>query len=139
MKDNVTVYLREGTYQLEDTLRFGPLDSGTAEHSVTYAAVDGAKVTVSGGRDIRGWKRGNDGFWTVELPEVKAGEWFFRQLYADGERLSRGRYPEEGFLKIKSVSQDYKTLQFTEPLPCATSADRTQRSSSFRTGLSHES
>jgi len=117
LKDDIVVYLGGGTYCLEKTLRFGPLDGGNSEHSVTYVAAAGEKVTISGGRAIRGWKRGKGGLWTVTLPDVKAGKWFFRHLYAEGKRLPRGRYPEEGFLKIKSVSRDSKTLQFTEPLP----------------------
>ena len=117
LKEDIVVYVKGGTYQLDKTLRFGPRDGGNSQHSVTYAAAAGEKVILSGGREIRGWKQGADGLWTVDLPEVKSGKWFFRQLYADGERLPRGRYPEEGFLKIKSVSQDYMKLQFTEPLP----------------------
>ena len=117
LRDDVVVYLSAGTYYPEKTLQFGPLDGGTAEHSVTYAAVDGEQVTISGGREIAGWRRGDDGVWTTELPDVKAGKWFFRQLYADGKRMPRGRYPEKGFLKIKSVSKDRKTLRFDKPLP----------------------
>jgi len=117
LKDDVVVYLRGGIYYLEKALKFGPLDGGTKERSVTYAAAEGQGVTISGGREIHGWKQGSDGLWTLELPDVKAGKWFFRQLYADGKRMPRGRYPAEGFLKIKRVSKDYKTLQFTEPLP----------------------
>jgi len=117
LKDNVVVYLQGGTYCLEDTLPFGPLDGGNSEYSVTYAAATGELVTISGGREVSGWKQGDNGLWSVELPDVKAGKWFFRQLYAGGKRMPRGRYPEEGFLKIKSISKDYRTLQFTEPLP----------------------
>ena len=117
LNDDVAVYLRGGTYYLDKTLRFGPKDGGTPQYSVTYAAVQGQQATLSGGRRIGDWKRDGRGFWTVELPDVKAGKWFFRQLYADGRRLPRGRYPEKGFLKIKGVSKDHTKLQFTEPLP----------------------
>lgn len=112
LKDDTVVYLRGGTYFLEETLRFGPLDGGTAEHSVTWTAAEGETVTLSGGRAIQGWQREEGNMWSVGLDD-----WNFRQLYADGERLPRGRYPEEGFLKIESVSEDYRTLRFTEPLP----------------------
>lgn len=117
LTDDVVVYLRGGIYRIAEPLRFEPRDGGTAEHSVTYAASDGERVVISGGREIRGWTKTGDGLWSVDLPEVKNGQWHFRQLFADGERLARGRYPKHGFLKIQSVSPDYKTLQFTEPLP----------------------
>jgi hypothetical protein len=65
---------------------------------------------------ITGWTQGADHMWTVKLKHVKNGSWWFRQLYADGERLARGRYPEQGFFKIKRVSRDYTKLEFTTPL-----------------------
>jgi len=55
--------------------------------------------------------------WSTEIGEVKAGDWHFRQLYADGERLLRGRFPKEGLLRIKKVSSDVKTIEFDRGLP----------------------
>ena len=66
---------------------------------MTYTAAEGQRVTISGGREIHGWK-GSDGFWTLELPDVKAGKWFFRQLYVDGKRMPRGRYPGRGKRRV---------------------------------------
>lgn len=117
LKKDVVVRLRGGVYTLDRTLKLGPEDGGTSEHSVTYAAYPGEKPVLSGGRVITGFKRGQDDMWTVRLGDVKDGKWWFRQLYVDGQRLLRGRYPEEGFFKIKNVSKDYMKLQFTTPLP----------------------
>jgi hypothetical protein len=90
---DVTVLIRGGTYRLEQPLIFGPEDSGTAQHSVTYAAWPGEKVVLSGGRIISGWRRGTGPIWTVELAAVKAGQWCFRQLFVDGRRAIRARTP----------------------------------------------
>lgn len=90
---NVTVLIREGTYQLDAPLTFGPADSGTEKHSITYAAYPDEKVVISGGRRITGWKRGAGNLWTVELPDVKAGNWYFRQLFVNGRRAIRARTP----------------------------------------------
>jgi len=117
LQEDVTVFLRGGTYRLECILRFDPRDSGTGAHSVTYAAYPGQTPVLSGGRVITGWRPGQGGRWTVTLPAVKKGKWWFRQLYADGQRLARGRYPAEGFLKIKTVSQDLMKLSFNSALP----------------------
>lgn len=114
---DVTVFLRGGTYHLEQTLQFGPQDSGTREHKVTYTAYPGETPVVSGGRTIADWQAGKHNRWTVTLPTVRNGTWWFRQLYRNGKRLARGRYPAEGFLNIKGVSKDYHNLSFTTPLP----------------------
>ena len=114
---DIVISLRQGRYQLEKEIVFGPEDGGNAEYAVTYAAYPGEKPVLSGGRLITGWQKGKDGMWTLKLNDVKNGKWWFRQLYADGQYLARGRYPETGFLRIKKRSNDFKGLQFKQPLP----------------------
>jgi hypothetical protein len=90
---DMLVLIRGGTYRQNETLVFGPEDSGTEKCSVTYAAYPGERVMLSGGRRITGWKRGEGDIWTTELPEAKAGQWYFRQLFVDGKRAVRARTP----------------------------------------------
>ncbi|MCE5248891.1 right-handed parallel beta-helix repeat-containing protein [bacterium] len=93
----VTVYIGGGVYTLSKPVVFTPEDSGTAEFLVTYAAVPGESPVVSGGKAITGWKKGADSAWTAEIPEVKAGTWYFRQLFVNGKRCQRARTPDNGF------------------------------------------
>ena len=78
---NWRVLVRGGTYPQPGTLVFGPEDSGTERYSITYAAAPGEKVVLDGGRRITDWKKGEGEIWRAELPEVKTGKWYFRQLY----------------------------------------------------------
>jgi hypothetical protein len=117
LEEDVLVLIRGGTYHLEKPFFLGPKDSGTREHSITYAAYPGERVVLSAGRPITGWKAGPDDRWTVELPAVREGRWWFRQLYADGQRLPRGRYPETGFLKLRSLAGDHRELECATSLP----------------------
>ncbi len=109
-----TVLIREGTYFLSDPLVFAPEDSGT-----TYAAYPGEKPVISGGRRITGFTRNPDGAWETQIPDVKTGKWYFRDLYVNGERRSRPRLPSIGFHSItQSLGDDvrdsfiYKEGQF---------------------------
>jgi hypothetical protein len=114
-KENVTVVLRGGTYELSEPLAFGPEDSGTEKFAVTYAAAPGEKVVVSGGRKITGWKKGEGEVWTVTLPDAKDGKWAFRNLWVNGRRAVRARLPNEDDnpsrvqLQDSSLSKDLKT------------------------------
>ena len=117
LKSDVQVLLRGGIYHLNDPLVLTPADGGNHEFAVTYAAWPGEKPVLSGGRPITDWTAGEDNMWTAVLPDVKSGKWWFRQLYADGQRLSRGRYPESGFLKIKERSDDFMSLKLSQVLP----------------------
>ena len=93
LSEPVDVLIAAGTYPLEKPVVFEPADSGTAECPVTYRAAPGAKPVFSGGRPIRGFKKQSDGTWSVHLPEVAAGKWYFEQLYVDGRRATRARSP----------------------------------------------
>ena len=115
LKDDVTVVIGTGVYELSEPLKFGPGDSGSKEHAVTWRAADDGIVIVSGGRRITGWKRGAGKLWTTTIPEVKAGKWRFRQLFVDNRRATRARTPNAGSktshlqLTSTALSKDLKT------------------------------
>ncbi|MCP4309672.1 MAG: hypothetical protein GY790_00280 [Bacteroidetes bacterium] len=107
----VEVIIRGGVYHLKKTLELKPEDSGTKNAPVTWRAAENERVVLSGGRAIDGkWKKDSDGkTWYVDLPEAKGwvrdltqpeayqqnpdGPWHFRQLYVDGKRATRARFP----------------------------------------------
>ncbi len=92
LQEDVTIYLHGGVYGLTDTLAFGRADSGDASHSITYAAIDGEKVIVSGGSVITGWEKGPDDIWHATVPPSSS----FRQLFVNGHRATRARTPNAG-------------------------------------------
>lgn len=94
----VNVMVRGGTHFLDETIVFGPEDSGTEDCCITYMAYPGEKPVISGGRKIAGpWKSYKGEIMVCSIDQVKAGEWYFRQLFANGERQTRARFPAEGF------------------------------------------
>ncbi len=103
----VNIILRGGFYELSRPLVFGGGDFGTVRCPVVYRAERGQKVVLSGGRRIRGWVKLEGNHWVVSLPEVKAGRWYFRQLFADGRRLQRACLPAEGFYTTAGPLTDY--------------------------------
>ncbi len=100
-KTPYTVLIRGGVYRLTEPLVFTHRDSGAEGAPVVYAAFPGEKPVLSGGRPIKGWKRGQGDIWTAEVPEVKAGKWYFQQLFVNGERRTRARTPNDGYLRCE--------------------------------------
>lgn len=86
------VLLRGGVYRLSQTVTFTPQDSGTPENPITYAAYPGEQPILSGGCVIDGFQPAG-GVQSVPLPEVRAGTWSFRSLFAGGRRQIRARHP----------------------------------------------
>lgn len=112
---SITVYLRGGTYRTVQPLVFGPQDGGTAEHSVTYAAYADEQPVISGARPIRNWREADDGAWIADLPDAAAGNWRFRELFVNGRRAVRARYPDNGYLHIEKAFADRRSGFFAKP------------------------
>src|SRR5262245_9278522 len=92
----VTVLVQGGTYTLTSPLVFTPEDSGTKDAPVVYAAAGKERPLFSGGRRLTGWKEmtiGDKKLWVAELPDVRAGKTYFRQLWVNGQRRTRARHP----------------------------------------------
>jgi len=101
----VQVFLRGGVYSLKAPLVFEPQDSGTAAAPVTYLAYGKEKPVLSGGVPVTGWSKGANGVWTTTIPQVKAGNWYFSQLYINGKLRHRARTPNEGFYRVKGMPE----------------------------------
>ena len=103
---NVTVLIRDGTYSLTEPVVFGPEDSGTAEHSVTYAAYPGEVPEFVGGVRITGWTKHEGDIWQAAIPDGIEPN----PLFENGRRLELARAPDTGYFRIeKAVAGKPKT------------------------------
>jgi hypothetical protein len=100
------VNVADGTYPLTEPLVLSPADSGTQQAPVIYQAAAGARPVFTGGRVLRGWRKGENGLWTVHVPEVAAGRWYFEQLFVDGRRATRARTPNKFYFYMQDVHQE---------------------------------
>lgn len=99
----VTVYLGGGTYRRSEPFVLTPQDSGAPGAPVTWAACPGERPVLSGGVPISGWRETDAGVWSVELPAVRDGKWYFRQLFLRGQRRFRPRHPSTTLLKVEDA------------------------------------
>ena len=96
----VTVNLMGGVYELSAPVKV------SGEVQVKIASAPGEKAIISGGRALGGVNEGElNGMrlWTVELPEVKEGKWYFKSLFAGETRRPRACLPREGFYWMEDV------------------------------------
>lgn len=110
-KASVEVIIKGGIYYLAQTIEFTPEDSGTPTAPVIWKAAAGEKVVLSGGKKITGaWQQDKDGVWYINIPESMGWKrdiampekylqapastpWNFRQLFVNGKRATRARFP----------------------------------------------
>jgi hypothetical protein len=98
----VQVLIKEGTYELSNPITI----TSEASWPTTFEPCSGDKVVVKGGRTINCFTEKNINginMWIAELPEVKEGNWYFRELFVNGERRGRTRLPKKGFYWMKEI------------------------------------
>jgi hypothetical protein len=104
--DRLTIWLRGGRYE-----RSTPVEIPLLEPDVqlTVAAYPGEDPIVSGGREISEWEQveiNGTTAWRSEIPEASRGEWYFRQLFVDGDRRRRPTLPKEGFYEWEGIPDE---------------------------------
>ena len=97
-KGDHTVYLRGGTYRIDETIRFDQRDSGGKKgYKNIYQAYKNEKPVISGGVQISGWEPHKNGTWKASAEGIN-----FRQLYVNDRRAIRSRQPNAGdFYRLK--------------------------------------
>lgn len=113
LKEPLEIRFEAGTYRLKSPLDLRPEDSGTAACPVRWKAAEGARVVWSGGTKLEAWRKGEGGIWSKQLSGtgLGAGQWNFRQLFIDGRRVPRARFPNADaanpFLYAKGGGMDH--------------------------------
>lgn len=119
---DILVYLRGGTYSLQQPLVFYPEDAGERvetnlptgafeyhklrDHYVTYAGYPGETAVISGGQPVSGWKQVGK-IWKAPYREAEAN-----MLLVGGERQTLARTPNSGYFVPPAISGTTNSLYF---------------------------
>ncbi len=98
----VTVELPDGRLWIKEPLVMTPEHGGTAEAPVIWQAAAGAHPVIAGGRSISGFRQAADGTWQIKLQPGA----HFEQMWVNGLRTQRARFPNEGFFNPVAVSEE---------------------------------
>lgn len=86
----IELILLPGKYHLDKPIQIHPEVSGTEARPFTIRAEIERNVSLSGAKLLKlRWKKIERGLWKAEVPK----ELYFQELFADGNRLVRARYP----------------------------------------------
>ena len=101
----ITVWFREGTYEIFDTVAFDETDKS----NVIYRSYPNEKVEFTGSKEISGnWKKtkiNNVDAFVTDMP-IESDDDYFRSLFKDGKRLSRPNYPKTDVFKVAAEPDD---------------------------------
>jgi hypothetical protein len=92
----IQLWLRAGSYALPRPLLLEAGVWSSPDVSLTIAAFPGELATLSGGRRLAcDWRPYRDGIYQCDLPEAAGGHLDFDQLFINGQRQVRARYPNQ--------------------------------------------
>ena len=103
LTEPVRVVFAAGTYDVTEPVAFDEKDSGDASQLISYEAAPGAKVVISGGKELPPFVPGKDGRWTLQIP---AGAESFEQLWVGDRRATRARTSNLGSRFMRSVESE---------------------------------
>lgn len=110
MSSDMYVYLKGGTYYIDETLEFTDADNGFNGFNVIYQAAEGEKVSISGGIEIKNWELHDK---EKNIFKAKAQGADNRHLFVNGKRAVRAR--SEGDVKdfVNDRKNDDDAVGFT--------------------------
>lgn len=98
MQTDIVVCLRRGVYPLFEPLQFDHRDGGSNGHRVIWSACEGETALISGGVPVGEWRQQEALLISDDLPLQT-----FRQLYVNGRRAIRARWPNQGsYFRLKT-------------------------------------
>lgn len=102
MSEDLHVYLRGGTYRLDETVTFSPEDSGRNGHRIHYESYPGETAILSGSVPVTGWTPHEGEIYVAALDRSTK----LRNLYVNDERamMASIRIPSQGGFDTYSVS-----------------------------------
>jgi len=106
----ITLVFADGVHRIGKPLMLTPADSGTAEAPLRLIAADGGRPVISAGRKIEGFRDIN-GRWETTVDGLR-----FDQLWINGRRAVPARAPNQGFFKVRSVTEVAEGDRFLQTL-----------------------
>ena len=108
----IVVQLPDGVFQLAEPIVFGPEDNGDAQRPIVWRGSGTEPGTwFSGGEVLSDWTEIKPGVVQTKLPDVAAGNRWFRTIWnaGDGKSLVRCRMPKDGYFRIEKTGEDRRT------------------------------
>jgi parallel beta helix pectate lyase-like protein len=92
----IVVMFRQGTYFLNEPLKFTSSDSGSATAPIVYEAYRGETAVISGGRKLSNWRNASGNTWTTQLSSDQFQN--FENLFFNEQRRFRPRTTVNSYL-----------------------------------------
>lgn len=104
--EDCVIWLSSGEYFIVNPLEINSADLNNQNENLYFRSIAG-EVTplISGAKKVTDWSENSDGLWEAKVD----GPGKIRELFVGSKRLTRARYPNNGYLRVKKVGDDRRT------------------------------
>ncbi|MCK4874160.1 MAG: right-handed parallel beta-helix repeat-containing protein [Phycisphaerales bacterium] len=106
------ILIHDGRYEIEEPI---VIDAVLAGDGLFIGATENSNPIISGGRLISGLRVHEDGTWRVVIDEVRRGQWWFEEVFADLEPRVRARHPNTECARVVTAGPDNRTSFTFDP------------------------
>lgn len=111
-KEIITIWLDEGNYNITEPINLKSSFFINFDGSIIIKAEKKSAV-IDGGVEINRWSKEGE-LWVASVPEIFDKTALPRELFINGKRGIRARYPDQDFLRVKKTGEDRRTSFFFE-------------------------
>ncbi|WP_339710787.1 right-handed parallel beta-helix repeat-containing protein [uncultured Kriegella sp.] len=102
---SIVLWLNDGIYRIKNPLVIDAMLK-KSNIPISFKAMDNAKPVISGAYQLTGWRNLGDNLWACSIThQIET----FRELFINGQRTTRARHPNSGYLRVNKVGADKRT------------------------------
>ena len=118
---DITIWMEPGIHNISQPVVFSSDTLSPFSGKIRIASTSEEPTIISGGRRLNKWQKSNNNLWSTQIPHTMAILNQIRELFIDGQRVPRARFPNDGYLRVKKVGADRRTNFYFEqgdfPMP----------------------
>jgi hypothetical protein len=96
LEEGATIYVRRGTYYLDETIALGESDSGSPGRPIVWQPFGDERVRLVGGKPLDAWEVHSGSVRRADTRDLAKTDAEFKQLFFNGKRMDLARWPNRG-------------------------------------------
>ncbi|NND33650.1 MAG: right-handed parallel beta-helix repeat-containing protein, partial [Saprospiraceae bacterium] len=109
VRKQITIWLETGEYRIKNPIHFSSSDLPTAGFNLTIKCKEKGEAIVSGAILLDQWYPLQKNLWALDLDQLENAPTYLRELFINGKRAPRARFPNQGYLRAEKVGEDKRT------------------------------
>ena len=109
VRKQLTIWLEPGEYHIKNPIDFSSSELPTDGFNLTIKCKEKGVAIISGAIMLDQWYPLQNNLWALDLDQLENSPPYLRELFINGKRAQRSRFPNQGYLRAEKVGEDKRT------------------------------